>query len=122
MILLIFRNTSKTCDRIGLKSEKEITYDLQIQIGKNNNKEQYKITLNLTGNKEEEYIFKIVVSGFFRIEGKCNGDEVLIQKNAVSIIMPYLRTEVSLLTAQPETDTVVLPVFNINAMMDGKKE
>ena len=42
----------------------------------------------------------------------------LYQKNSVAILMPYLRSEISLLTAQPETETVVLPVFNINRMMD----
>ena len=42
----------------------------------------------------------------------------LISKNSVAILMPYLRSEISLLTAQPETETVVLPVFNINRMMD----
>lgn len=35
-----------------------------------------------------------------------------------AILMPYLRSEVSLLTAQPETDCVVLPVFNINKMLE----
>ena len=49
-----------------------------------------------------------------------NGDlkNELISKNSVAILMPYLRSEISLLTAQPETETVVLPVFNINRMMD----
>ena len=42
----------------------------------------------------------------------------LVSKNTVAILMPYLRSEVSLLTAQPNTDTVVLPVFNINNMID----
>ena len=32
--------------------------------------------------------------------------------------MPYLRSEVSLLTAQPEVECVVLPPFNINKMME----
>ena len=40
----------------------------------------------------------------------------LINKNAVAILMPYLRSELTLLTAQPDTDSVVLPPFNINKM------
>jgi hypothetical protein len=32
--------------------------------------------------------------------------------------MPYIRSEVSLLTAQPETECFVMPVFNINAMFN----
>ncbi len=42
----------------------------------------------------------------------------LINKNAVAILMPYLRSEVSLLTAKPETECVVLPPFNINKMLE----
>ena len=42
----------------------------------------------------------------------------LINKNAVAILMPYLRSELTLLTAQPDTDSVVLPPFNINKMLE----
>lgn len=46
-----------------------------------------------------------------------NEKNELISKNAVAIIMPYMRSQVSLLTAQPEVDCVVLPPFNINNML-----
>lgn len=42
----------------------------------------------------------------------------LYQKTVLQSLCLYLRSEISLLTAQPETETVVLPVFNINRMMD----
>ena len=32
--------------------------------------------------------------------------------------MPYLRSELTLLTAQPEPDSVVLPPFNVTKMID----
>ena len=32
--------------------------------------------------------------------------------------MPYLRSELTLLTALPDTDSVVLPIFNINKMLE----
>jgi len=38
-------------------------------------------------------------------------------KNAVAILMPYLRSELTILTAQPETDSIVLPVLNVVEMM-----
>jgi hypothetical protein len=34
--------------------------------------------------------------------------------------MPYMRSQVSLLTAQPEMDCVVLPAFNINSIVNDK--
>ena len=34
--------------------------------------------------------------------------------------MPYLRSEISLLTAQPGMECIVLPPFNINKMVKNK--
>lgn len=69
--------------------------------------------------EDKEYIFKIVLSGFFEIKNAENisDKETLIHKNAVAIMMPYLRSEVSLLTSQPETNSIVMPIFNINKMI-----
>lgn len=39
------------------------------------------------------------------------------KNRAVAIVMPYIRSEVSLLTAQPGVDPVVLSPFNIAEMM-----
>ena len=76
----------------------------------------------MEGVKKEEYELQVSLTGFFRID-QAEGPqsqmvESLINKNAVAILMPYLRSEVTLLTAQPETDSVVLPAFNINKMLD----
>ena len=103
-------------ERKGFKNENELKFRLQVQIGKNRNS-AYKVTLVLEGDKKDEYELQISLTGFFEIQ---NSDELsdstvqaLIEKNAVAILMPYLRSEVTLLTAQPETDSVVLPTFNI---------
>lgn len=48
-------------------------------------------------------------------------EDTIIQQNAVAIVMPYIRSEVSLLTAQPGLETVVLPPFNIVEMMNNSK-
>ncbi len=64
--------------------------------------------------------------GFFVIEDNETISEEtrnkLISRNTVAILMPYLRSEVSLLTAQPGIECVVLPTFNINHMMDKQAE
>ena len=106
-------------ERKGFKNENELKFRLQVQIGKNRNS-AYKVTLVLEGDKKDEYELQISLTGFFEIQ---NSDELsdstvqaLIEKNAVAILMPYLRSEVTLLTAQPETDSVVLPTFNINKL------
>jgi preprotein translocase subunit SecB len=107
--------------RKGFKTTNELNYTLQVQFGVSKEND-YRVTLVLTGDKKDEYEFLISLSGIFHLEN--NGDTTeevkkeLLRKNTVAILMPYLRSEVTLLTAQPETDSVVLPVFNINKLFD----
>ena len=106
-------------NRKGFKNNKELEFELQVQIGLDKNS-TYKVTLVLNGTKQDEYDIVISLSGFFAIETQEELDDNvvrnLINKNAVAILMPYLRSELTLLTAQPDTDSVVLPPFNINKM------
>lgn len=107
--------------RLGLKNNNEVKFSLQVQVGSNEDGD-YKVTLILKGTKKDEYQFEISLSGFFSIDNAeaLNDKQAqsLINKNAVAILMPYLRSEVTLLTAQPNMDSIVLPPFNINRMLD----
>lgn len=68
-------------------------------------------------------MLEISLSGFFSIESEKELEkdliDMLVTKNSVAILMPHLRSELSLLTAQPEVECVVLPVFNVNNMVKG---
>ena len=97
-------------DRLGFKNDTELK-----------DKAAYKVTVIAIGKKPDEYTFHISITGYFTFRTEDIETDLkneLISKNSVAILMPYLRSEISLLTAQPETETVVLPVFNINRMMD----
>jgi len=110
-------------NRTGKKNDKQIKYNFEIQIGRGKNNIS-KVTIILIGHKEDEYDLEISISGFFRISEQADISsekiDMLLEHNAVAILMPYLRSEVSILTAQPNTDCVVLPPFNIINMMDKK--
>lgn len=107
-------------ERKGFKSAEELKFKLQVQVG-TNEEGLYKVTLALNGDKADEYSIQIILSGYFQIDGSDDLDDKmvrdLINKNAVAILMPYLRSQLTLLTAQPEVDSVVLPPFNINKML-----
>lgn len=110
-------------ERISFMQESDIEYRIHIQIGQCNQDRDYKVLLTLEGDKTDEYRFRISLSGYFGVELRREEEqkidiEDLLKRNAVAILMPYLRSEATLLTSQPETEPVVLPVFNINAMMD----
>lgn len=111
--------------RLGFKNDNELELEIQSNISQRQDTEVYRVTLILKGKKPEEYTLEICLSGFFSIESDGELSEelknTLVTKNSVAIMMPYLRSEVSLLTAQPETECVVLPAFNINNMLDNKQ-
>ena len=111
-------------NRLGFKNDNELELEIQSNIAQRQEEEVYKVTLILKGKKLEEYTFEISLSGFFSIEADEELTEdlknTLITKNSIAILMPYLRSEVSLLTAQPEVDCVVLPAFNVNNMLNKK--
>lgn len=41
-----------------------------------------------------------------------------MRQNAVAILFPYIRSQISLLTAQPETTPIVLPPLNIAQLVE----
>lgn len=108
--------------RLGFKNDKEIKLGIRSNISQKQGADIYKITLVLNGDKPDEYSFDISLTGFFAIEDCPNITQELkndlVSKNAIAILMPYLRSEVSLLTAQPGMECVVLPAFNINKMFE----
>lgn len=108
-----------TFKRLGMHNDNELEISFAVSIGTSMNDSNIKkVSVRINGEKREEYNFEIQVSGFFVYEG--DADDSIIQQNAVAIVMPYIRSEVSLLTAQPGVDPVVLPPFNIADMMKNK--
>lgn len=102
--------------RLGMHSDNELEVSFSVSIGTNmTDQDMKKVSVKVIGEKRKEYSFEIQASGFFSYEG--NAKDSIIQQNAVAIVMPYIRSEVSLLTAQPGVEPVVLPPFNIAEMM-----
>ena len=109
--------------RTGFKTASKLEMDIQAEFYKRDDAVgEYKTTLILTGTKTGEYELAISLSGYFRLEDNSGLSEedviTLISRNSVSIMLPYLRSEVSMLTAQPGVDCVILPTFNVNKLLD----
>ncbi len=108
--------------RLGFQKDNKIEFKIKCSISQRLDTDIYKITLILNGYKPDEYSLEIILTGIFAIENNQELSEKLkndlVGKNAIAILMPYLRSEVSLLTAQPGVDCVVLPPFNINQMLE----
>lgn len=101
-----------------LKSKNKLAYKLKANCAKNQEQDIYMVNLILEGFKEDEYNIEISLTGYFTFNSSEKLDDEtkndLINTNAVAIMMPYLRSQASLLTAQPGVDCIVLPPFNIN--------
>ncbi len=103
--------------RLGMHSNNDLDISFSASIGTNMaDKNIKKVSVKVIGEKADEYSFEVQASGFFAYEG--NAEDSIIRQNAVAIVMPYVRSEVSLLTAQPGVESVVLPPFNIAEMME----
>lgn len=113
-------------ERIGFKNDNQLNYSFESNVAKKNDAEIYRVTLIYKATKESEYYMEISLTGFFSFDNEQEiSDELknhLVNVNAIAILMPYLRSQISLLTAQPEVDCVVLPPFNINSMLESKEE
>ena len=62
---------------------------------------------------------RICLKGIFEVGDKENAERFV--PNAIAIMFPYLRSQVSLLTAQPNTPTIVLKPININKFLEESK-
>ncbi len=66
---------------------------------------------------EGKYILSVTLKGEFYVQGGLKEENQFLTTNAVAIMFPYLRSQVTLLTSQPHLSPIVLPVLNINAVM-----
>ena len=86
---------------------------------------QYKCSLALMLSDEDEtVILEIVVSGIFEFNAILDNEQkqIILSKNTMAILFPYLRAQATLLTAQPDMEPVVIPAININALLQNLEE
>ncbi|MBR0282842.1 MAG: protein-export chaperone SecB [Oscillibacter sp.] len=102
--------------RIGFKNENEVKFSFGFRFDIQS-ETQFTTRIRVQGVKEAEYDFTVEVSGYFIMENNPVGIDILSKQNATAIIFPYVRSQIALLTAQPEIEPIVLPPFNIAAMV-----
>jgi len=105
-------------ERIGNRTEdSKIHLEINQRI-KKHDEAHYTTTILVKATKEKEFIATVQISGECTVNEKDPNKERLVKENAFFILFPYVRSELTLLTAQPETDPIVFPVMNIQAMME----
>lgn len=108
--------------------DKEVDVDekisFKVEIATREDKLFHRVKIASEVAKDAEYKLSLVIVGIFQFDSEVYEDvnlEHLLNENAVAILMPYIRSQVSILTSQPGMKTVTLPIFNISEMMKEKE-
>ena len=81
--------------------------------------DNYRILLGITVcNESKTLVAEAKCLGVFKTS---NDNYPLIERNAIAIMFPYLRSYISSLTTQPGMQPIVLPPINIMALLSGQK-
>ncbi|HPJ88625.1 MAG TPA: protein-export chaperone SecB [Thermotogota bacterium] len=112
---MIFQRTQE-CSALLKFSKSAIEKNID-QIGEN----LFKCSLSVRmADKNDEANLEVTIAGIFEIHADLPEEtkEVIIAKNTMSILFPYIRSQITLLTSQPEVEPVVLPAVNINTLLE----
>lgn len=104
-------------ERFGFKGNSETRYDFSYGVAKDRAGE-YRVMFAIEATRDDEFKAKVQMTGYFSISEDDPQKDVLLQKNAIAIIFPYARSQMTLLTSQPETIPAIVPVVNINRIID----
>lgn len=78
----------------------------------------FKVSLGVSVTSESKYDIKAQISGVFELSEDSVLGKKILANNTVAILFPYLRSQLTLLTSQPGFEPIILPVMNINALMN----
>jgi preprotein translocase subunit SecB len=95
----------------------DLTADLSRKINSTGNHE-YDVELTLSITKDDLKVFVITKAHFIyeAEDNDTNLEESIIKTNTVAIMFPFIRSQVTLLTTQPNMTPIVLPPINISLM------
>lgn len=79
--------------------------------------DKHKVSLTIKIEKTNEYSIFIKMSGVFEISSEIEAKDILLKKNTVAILFPYIRSQLTLLTSQPNMQPIIIPPINILALL-----
>lgn len=111
--LKVKRNKSNLCEaELGINISRNIKYISE---------EEAEITLiaNIL-SKDDSINISVTLIGNFEFSIRSNSEfaKDILEKNTIAIMFPYLRSQVSLITTQPDMTPVVIPPINVNALIE----
>ncbi|RAK08991.1 protein translocase subunit secB [Halanaerobium saccharolyticum] len=74
---------------------------------------------------ENNYPFNLYIkmTGFFELTtNDIKGKDIIINRNTIAIMFPYLRSLVSTITANSQVPPLIIPTININKLLDSEEK
>ncbi len=107
--------------RQELPADQTYSMNFSRDIQENRETQQYKVSLeaNIWSNDSDVVKLRVKIFGIFSCQHEDQAiKDRLLSKNAVAILFPYLRSQISLVTTQPNNVPIMIPAININALFD----
>ena len=109
-------------ERIGFKNDNnELPATFGVRVEKQGGN-HYIVTLDVSVEKKDEFNATVSISGYCEIDDNHPQLDLMLRVNAPAILFPYARAQLSLLTAQPETEPIVLPVVNFKKIYEESRK
>lgn len=109
-------------ERIGFKNDNnELPATFGVRVDKQG-ENHYIVTLDVSVEKKDEFNATVSISGYCEIDDNHPQLDLMLRVNAPAILFPYARAQLSLLTAQPETEPIVLPVVNFKKIYEESRK
>ena len=78
----------------------------------------FRVRLGVVLNEDGKYRIEVEISGLFRLSEDSVLGKKILENNTVAILFPYLRSQLTLLSSQPDFEPIILPALNINSLLN----
>ena len=103
----------------NVPKEYEMNFTREIQVSQDQENFRVSLTTNIWAKDDDSFKLVITLVGFFFCNCEDEGlKKDMISKNAVAILFPYLRSQISLVTTQPNMLPITLQPVNIVGMFE----
>ena len=110
------------------REDQNTDYGVQFHIEYAENKKdpaKFRVTIETSvKNETESVVVDLETVGIFTIDRSAdiNVSEHLLKENTVAIMLPFIRSQISLLTTQPGLPPIMLPPINVNALLESSQK
>ena len=116
---LAFERIDYSRDILTDKKPSDYEMNFNREISTRDDKQHFKVSLtaNLWDKDSRSINLTVKLSGFFFCD--CEDEELkkeLVQYNTLAIMFPYIRSQVSLISTQPDMPPIIIPAVNIVGM------